>query len=203
MSRQSEHTEAVGLELLAYLRGVTPGAAHKAKVSGTIEVDPETGLCPLRSEKNRRWIHRRPQPGRKADENGSISPAAEAGAYPVLEAEKLKADIDYKRRQSRKLDRDHAVAMGKLFPEEVVLESLSAFGSGVRTFLLQIPPRIAPQLLARVQAGAQEEEIRDALEGEIGDGVERAVSMGERAAERAATERSSQADQESGHDSDS
>lgn len=60
-----------------------------------------------------------------------------------LEAEKLKADIKYKNKQSRKLDLQFEIEKKHLIPADVVGIWVGAFSNGIRNNFLQIGNRVA------------------------------------------------------------
>ena len=79
-----------------------------------------------------------------AQRGGVSDPTAvEDGSILELEEQKLKADIAIKKKQARKLDRDHAVAIKETIPVETMLHWIGAFRAGIETNLLTIPNKIA------------------------------------------------------------
>ncbi len=165
---------AVSIEKLAQLRGVSRRSAYTAKSKNDIEPIEGSNLYDLDNPKNARWIEKRPHAGRAKDSSASDPRLS-------LEDQKLKADIALKHRQARKLDRQHEVDMQRLIPSDIAAAWLGAYGSGTRIHLLDLPGRLAPRLHAAALSGGSPEELRDMLASEIEDSLERALSMGEQA----------------------
>lgn len=168
----------VTIDKLADLRRVSVRSAYKAKAAGKIVIDEESGLYDLDNPINTAWIRKRPQSGAPASKR---QPSDDSGGLIDLETQKLREEVLYKQRQSRKLDRDHDVAMQKLVPAEIAAAWLAAYSAGVRTHLLEIPARIVPDLIAGVQSGRTAEELRASVASEISDSLNRAMALGDHA----------------------
>jgi hypothetical protein len=70
----------------------------------------------------------------------------------------------------------NATRRGDLFPRDLVLQFFSGFASGLRTYVLPIPTRVAPRIEAAIKSGSGT--AIEIMEKEIADGIERAVGLG-------------------------
>jgi hypothetical protein len=82
-----------------------------------------------------------------------------------LEREKLKADIQWKERQSRKLDREHEMKSMNLISRGDVALAFGAFIAGLKNNFLQIGNRVA----------RGDTKLRDRIEREVTKSIEKTV----------------------------
>lgn len=176
----------VSIEMLSQMRGVSKQSGYKAKESGHIEVDPETGMCPLDSEKNQKWIHRKPKSGAK--KGGKVAKGQTGGNEPtetddrdLLEMKEIAERIRYKQKQNRDLDLKFAKSKEELITYDTAKAWIGSYGSGVRTHILEIPKRIATRVHSAVQSGQTVEDVQAILEDEVTAALEKALEIGERA----------------------
>ena len=84
----------------------------------------------------------------------------------ALEEEKIREDIEWKRRQSRKLDLDHEIRKKDLVPTELIGIYLGHFAAGIRTNFLTLGNRIA----------RGDAKLRDRIEKEVTKGIKKTLA---------------------------
>lgn len=123
---------------------------------------------------------RKPKPATVQSVEGKMQsspPRAEpVGAYD----RKLEEDIKYRQWSTRKLVVDVEDRMGKLIDKEVVQRHFSALDGELRVRFLDLGKRLAPSLIALVRSGAEEREVIEMIETEIGDALERVKDAAKR-----------------------
>lgn len=121
--------------------GVSPSAVYKAKKDGKVQ-QTESGEYDSNDPINRKYIIGVSEKAKA--QRGFIDPTA----YPDdengdLMAEKIKADTDYKKKQSVKLDIQIAKEKEEIVPIDLVAMWIGFFSQGIRNNFLQIGTRIA------------------------------------------------------------
>ncbi len=86
-----------------------------------------------------------------------------------LEEEKLREEIEYKRRQTRKLDLQHEIAKRDLIPSSLMAIWAGYFASGIRNNFLSLGDRVARGDI----------KLRDKIEREIKKAIEKTISSAE------------------------
>lgn len=123
---------------IAELRGCTPATVSRAKLNKTAGgnydlTDPEV------------WEYVTAPTVERAVYDHQKQMAEEFGDESVegLEAEKLRADIEWKKKQSRKLDLQHEIDKKDLAPLEQVAIWIGYFSTGIRNNMLTLGKRVS------------------------------------------------------------
>ena len=123
---------------VADLRGVTPATVSRAQLSktesGNYDLSDSAVWQYVTEPTIERAIEKRLQQMREGYEDNTID---------GLEAEKRRAEIEWKKKQSRKLDLQHEVEKKDLIPSDVVALWIGYFASGIRNNLLTLGKRVA------------------------------------------------------------
>ncbi len=108
-------------------------------------------------------------------QGGSVKALAQRGIvidYPNknkgitdLDTEKMKADIALRKKQARKLDREHDAAMKHTVPEELMVIWIGYFAAGIRNNFLNVGNRVA----------RGDTKLRDRIEKEIKRAIEKTI----------------------------
>lgn len=87
---------------------------------------------------------------------------------------KQEADIRRINASATKANTETAAKMGRLVERKIVGQYAGILGAELRTRLVEMPKRIAPQIVALVKSGADVMEIVKDLEAEIADAIKHA-----------------------------
>ncbi len=123
---------------LAALRGCTPATVSKARLRKS-----SGGLYNLLEDEIKEWAME-PYTKRKIEDyKRELLEGYEDNSVEGLEAQKLREEIKYKNKQSRKLDLHFAVEKNDLIPSDLIGIWIGYFASGLRNNFLTIAARVA------------------------------------------------------------
>jgi hypothetical protein len=163
----------VSAAALAALAGVKPGAIYYAKKSGRI-CPTEGNQYDLDDPKVSDYVMGASVKSRAQRGLTENTDHRKASAKSSLESEKIQAEIDLKKKQARKFDREHEVAIGNLIHLADVELIFGAIASGIRTNFLPIGNRI----------GRGNTKLRDRVEREVTKAIEKTLRNAKRDVER-------------------
>lgn len=126
---------------IAEMRGCTPAYVSRA----TLPKEPD-GNYSLKNTDVFEWVwepHRKEtiKQYRREEKHGSGGTTEEE--LDDLTEEKLKQDIEYRKKQSRKLDFQHSIDKKEIVPIELAASYIGAFSIGIDTNFLNIGKRVA------------------------------------------------------------
>jgi len=123
---------------LAALRGCTPGTVSKAKLRKS-----SGGMYNLLEAEVLDWAMAPYVKEHINEYKRVLLEGYEDNSYEGLEAQKLREDITYKSKQSRKLDLHFAVDKNDLIPSDLIGIWIGYFASGLRNNFLTIAARVS------------------------------------------------------------
>jgi phage terminase Nu1 subunit (DNA packaging protein) len=157
---------------LADLLGVSSQRISQAKRLSDIVSEPDKSIDtdnPVNRAYIRAHFYREYMQERRTDDEDGDS-------LVELEREELEEKIRYTSERADERALMNAKRRGDLFPRDLVLEYFSGFASGLRTYILPIPVRVAPRIEAALKTGSGD--AVEIMEAEIRDGIERAIALG-------------------------
>ena len=123
---------------LAALRGCTPATVSRAKLRKTTG-----GLYNLLEDETLDWVMTPYVNIKINDYKRTMLEGAEDNSFEGLEADKLREEIKYKNKQSRKLDLHFSQEKNDLIPSDLIGIWIGYFASGLRNNFLTIAARVA------------------------------------------------------------
>ncbi|MFW6312252.1 MAG: hypothetical protein ACOC2N_00005, partial [Spirochaetota bacterium] len=189
---------------LARRAGVTKAAITKVTRSGTVPLRPDgkiddanpvvvayiTKHRETSKSGSRTGSVRKPPKGRPARKATQAKPRIHVadddpneahdnphGNYEtntLLQIQKVRAEIDYKREQEAHYKQRRLKDNGTLIPRQDVRQKIMVLAQDLRMRLLDMPRRISANLVDRVKAGSTEHEIEQYLAGQIADAIRHA-----------------------------
>lgn len=156
----------VSRAVIAQLRGVTPNAVSKAKLpqtdSGNYDLtDPEVWAYVTAPT-----VEKALAESRRANRETELTDAD----LEELKEEKLRAEIEWKQKQTRKLDLEHEVDKRDLVPSEVIGLWIGYFASGIRNNFLTLAKRVS----------RGDEELQKRIDRQVTKSIEKTLSSAER-----------------------
>ena len=170
----------------AKLAGCTAAAVSQAKGVHRVRTG-QRGLFNPRDPVNALFIQAQALK-RRAHSKPTEKPAAQGGrpgarGAPVrgggLIERKMRADIRLKTRQGTLVEIRTQEKKKNLVPLLVCEKWFASLSANLRTFLTDLPGRVTPALIAKVQTG-KDGEVQAELENEIHDAIERVLAATDR-----------------------
>ena len=162
---------------LARLCGVSRQAITAAAKSGTLWRDPQTDRFDVQNDANLAYIEAKLADADIGSDAAADDDTAEDADPSIrrLKSDKLIAEIARTQEQQRKLAFANEVTIGRLVPVDMLRPLAGGIGQSVRSILLTIPDRLAPNVVAAVRSGQDEQQVRGMIENELDAGLERFV----------------------------
>ena len=150
---------------LSDLRGCTPATVSKAKLRKS-----SGGLYNLLEDEILDWAMEPYVKEKLYEYKRTMLAGAEDNSVEGLEAEKLREEIKYKNKQSRKLDLHFATEKNDLIPSDLIGIWIGYFASGLRNNFLTIAARVA----------RNNKTLRNKIEKEITKAIKKTLETAEK-----------------------
>jgi phage terminase Nu1 subunit (DNA packaging protein) len=168
---------------LAEVISRSPSTVSNALKKGELH-ESEDGRIDVHDYRNHAWIQKRLVTPAAGDGSEDIDFDTDTGTIRSLTEQRLIADTKRIEAQRRKIELQNEKTLGNLVEAETLQAAVGMMASGFHTYLLPLGGHLAPRILAAAKTGAQVEEIRDMIETDMGDAIERTKGLIDAAIDR-------------------